>query len=495
MNVSTNVLKRTGLVLAAVLLLGLWIFTADRSFAAGNSDIKVTLKWSPVYEKSYYNFAGKCKIHFSASWDSQEQLNSYTKQGWKFTYSIVDKNDQRVKASFDIAKGANYKVPSSKAGNSYKLKVTGKKAGAKTITAESPLTAKFQFPYRVNSLTATSDESGNDVKLKWKKVSNAAGYYIYRSSKSKTVVLKPIAKVEGKNVVKYTDENLPGKTYRYWVRAYYKQGAEGEQCEVLSKQSKSAKVKVKRYVTEKVCTLTQWTANIRHKVTLYSNVSGGEKTGVLKKGTKVYVTSKYPSKVPAYKMPTKVYVIQKKNGKAVKKGWVPWSAVKTVYGVVSYDNKTNTPLDWPTKVKEDYINKKGFSSKTNYLIWVSIFTQRVNIFKGKKGDWEYVRSFRVTTGRYDHPTKVSTTFETHGHQMTRERFSPNSQQYYYFNYLTFFHSKNAFHTVCYRSGTGKQINSVKSNLQPGTSGCFRMPTDGAKYIYYNLPLHTRVIAY
>ena len=59
----------------------------------------------------------------------------------------------------------------------------------------------------------------SSVKINWKKVSSADGYYVYR--KGKSGAWKQIAKIKGGNTVSYTDKNvICSETYSYTVRAY-----------------------------------------------------------------------------------------------------------------------------------------------------------------------------------------------------------------------------------------------------------------------------------
>lgn len=59
----------------------------------------------------------------------------------------------------------------------------------------------------------------SDVKLTWKKVSSADGYYVYRKNESGS--WKQVAKIKGGKKVTYTDKNVDSsETYQYTVRAY-----------------------------------------------------------------------------------------------------------------------------------------------------------------------------------------------------------------------------------------------------------------------------------
>jgi hypothetical protein len=52
------------------------------------------------------------------------------------------------------------------------------------------------------------------------------------------------------------------------------------------------------------------------------------------------------------------------------------------------------------------VNEKGYSSNTEYLVWVSIAYQRVNVFTGSKGNWTLDKTFIVGTGASGRDTPV-----------------------------------------------------------------------------------------
>ena len=64
--------------------------------------------------------------------------------------------------------------------------------------------------------------SKESIKITWKKVSEADGYYVYRQQESGE--LEKVKTIKDNKVVGYTDTKLEyGKTYKYVVRAYKKQ--------------------------------------------------------------------------------------------------------------------------------------------------------------------------------------------------------------------------------------------------------------------------------
>ena len=72
-----------------------------------------------------------------------------------------------------------------------------------------------------SSVKATK-KSSTSIKISWNKVSNASGYYIYRST-SKSGTYSKVATVSKGSTVSYTNKSLTkGKTYYYKVVAYRK---------------------------------------------------------------------------------------------------------------------------------------------------------------------------------------------------------------------------------------------------------------------------------
>lgn len=97
-----------------------------------------------------------------------------------------------------------------------------------------------QSPSKTKITSATS--AGKKVTLKWKKVSGASGYYIYRST-TKKGNFKKIATIKKGATVKYTDKKglKKKKNYYYKVVAYKK--AQGITAASASSAVKKVKVK------------------------------------------------------------------------------------------------------------------------------------------------------------------------------------------------------------------------------------------------------------
>lgn len=141
------------------------------------------------------------------------------------------------------------------------------------------------------------------------------------------------------------------------------------------------------------------------------------------------------------------------------------------------------------EIKEAFVNGKGYSSKTGYLIWVNLATQKVNVFQGSKGSWTLIHTYNCSTGAPSTPTPVGVTYVTYKQSAWKTssyivrpitRFYPNTGY--------------AFHSVLYSpSGSGKVIDGAMG--YPASHGCVRTDEEGVWWIYYNIPVNTTVVIY
>ncbi len=145
---------------------------------------------------------------------------------------------------------------------------------------------------------------------------------------------------------------------------------------------------------------------------------------------------------------------------------------------------TDGNLDYSDATKEGFVDLNGYSSKTDYLIWVSRYTQKVIVFQGSKGNWKVLRTFPCSSGANNTPTPAGV-FETSLHEY---RWNFNN---YYVSNVTIFNGDHAFHTILYNYGGGIYDDRVGIPL---SHGCIRMLQPDAQYIT-DLPLHTTVVVY
>jgi len=146
--------------------------------------------------------------------------------------------------------------------------------------------------------------------------------------------------------------------------------------------------------------------------------------------------------------------------------------------------------DYTTKkyskdVKLAYVNYKGFTSKTPYLIWVSHYTQQTTIFKGSKGKWKIIRSFTVGTGK-------ASTHSPRG--IFKIRYKEPGWYYNYTMelYVSHYAGRNSFHTRPLYRGGGVATATIG---RPCSHGCVRCYNQDARYIYKNIPVGTTVVSY
>lgn len=201
--------------------------------------------------------------------------------------------------------------------------------------------------------------------------------------------------------------------------------------------------------------------------TLYADRAMTTAIRILEVGTKVYFE---------YHPDDRVYVSLDDG----TKGWMMrWTCSYT-------DNliTTDGSLDYSTPIKEGFVDLHGYESETEYLIWVSRYTQKVMVYQGTKGDWALICTFPCSTGKNETPTPAGT-FAIFGHT-EQWNFSDHCVQK-----VTSFNGNHAFHTVLLNYD-GSYYNSHVGD--PLSHGCVRLMPEDAQYIY-NLPIGTCVVVY
>ena len=147
-------------------------------------------------------------------------------------------------------------------------------------------------------------------------------------------------------------------------------------------------------------------------------------------------------------------------------------------------------LMYSTTSAENYVNDKGFKSKTNYLIWTSLYTQHTYIFKGSKGHWNCIRDFEVGSGtaRAASPSGEDKylisgrgTERSPGKKYAR---SGHGRRYYWSPYSSW----NSYHSV----KLAKDGSPLQTLGFPASKGCIRCTLDDAKFVF-GLPRGTRVV--
>lgn len=157
------------------------------------------------------------------------------------------------------------------------------------------------------------------------------------------------------------------------------------------------------------------------------------------------------------------------------------------YKVVSDDAYTrNISLDMSyysePYVKAKFVNEKGISSRTDYLIWISKSGYSVNVFKGSKGKWKWIKSMTCAIGAPSTPT-IEGSFEYMDKQ--------SRWQYpgYYCGPIMRFYRGYAIHsTLLYNNGTPMD-NRVGVKI---SHGCIRLRPADINWLFGITPMYTRI---
>lgn len=144
--------------------------------------------------------------------------------------------------------------------------------------------------------------------------------------------------------------------------------------------------------------------------------------------------------------------------------------------------------DYTPEEKTVFVNAKGYSSKTPYLVWVSRSAQKVNIFEGSQNNWTLLHEFACATGAPGSPTPVGVTYVTYKQtNWTTENYTCRPIVRFYPN------TGYAFHSRLYYPGTDR-VKDASMGF-PVSHGCVRMMDEGINWIYNNIPTKTTVVIY
>ena len=161
-------------------------------------------------------------------------------------------------------------------------------------------------------------------------------------------------------------------------------------------------------------------------------------------------------------------------------GWVPWNSIR----ISSKDYVQYT--DYSEVVKENFVNINGYESTTDLLVWISLLTQKVNVFEGTKGDWNLIQTFPCATGKNTTPT-IGGVFK----YQYRQNYWDFG--YYYVNRPMIFNGGHAFHTRTYVKSTGGLLDATMG--RPVSQGCVRMYDADVDWLWNNMPFGTTVVVF
>ena len=144
--------------------------------------------------------------------------------------------------------------------------------------------------------------------------------------------------------------------------------------------------------------------------------------------------------------------------------------------------------DYNSYDKELWVNAKGYSSDTEYLIWVSLAYQRVNIFTGGRFNWKLLRSGIIASGSNRTPTPVGVWKTTY-----KEQYGWTTGHYTVKPVVRFKGGGYAFHSRLYYPNTTTVMDS--SIGFPVSLGCIRMYDEDINFLYDYIPGGTTVVVH
>lgn len=142
--------------------------------------------------------------------------------------------------------------------------------------------------------------------------------------------------------------------------------------------------------------------------------------------------------------------------------------------------------DYASYEKEIWVNAKGYSSRTQYLVWINRAYQHVNVFQGSKGNWKLIKSFLVGTGAASSPTPTGLTTVSY-----KSASGWTTSTYTVRPVVGFYPGTGyAFHSRLSYPGTDTEYDF--SAGYPVSHGCVRMYKSDIKWMYNNIPVGTTV---
>lgn len=200
---------------------------------------------------------------------------------------------------------------------------------------------------------------------------------------------------------------------------------------------------------------------------LYTSVSCNQKKGSIAAGTKVICTASKTDFSNCITLPD---------------GSSAWVRVQDL--TVSSKNYTKSD-DLTNREKDIFVNSKGYQSETEYLVWVNLERQKVNVFKGKRGKWNIEGSFSCASGQNRTPT-VTGEFKYYA--------KDNKWTYpgYYVGPCLIFSGNYALHSVLLSDNGGVYDGTLG---RPASHGCVRLAKHHIDWLAENLPFGTSVIIY
>ncbi len=208
-------------------------------------------------------------------------------------------------------------------------------------------------------------------------------------------------------------------------------------------------------------------ATTRRDATLYKDVMLKNKIGSVAAGTSCQVIASKTDYSNQIRLPD---------------GRVGWVSLRDL----SISTKNYTKADDLTNAEKDmFVRSMEYTSKTDYLIWVNLERQTVNLFQKKNGLWCIERVYPCASGMNQTPT-INGVFSYYAYE--------NSWKYdgYYVGPVMIFSGNYALHSVLMRYD-GRVYDGTIG--RPASHGCVRMRQEDVRWLADNIPFGTTVVIY
>lgn len=128
------------------------------------------------------------------------------------------------------------------------------------------------------------------------------------------------------------------------------------------------------------------------------------------------------------------------------------------------------------------VNRSGISSRTDYLVWISLNEFKVRVYLGKQYQWKPIREMTCATGAPGSPT-ITGSFE---YQYSMPRWDYGT---YYVGPCLVFYGNYAMHSVFLYQDGSEYDGRVGMQL---SHGCVRLKKVDIDWLYSMIPVGTRI---
>lgn len=152
------------------------------------------------------------------------------------------------------------------------------------------------------------------------------------------------------------------------------------------------------------------------------------------------------------------------------------------------DNYTSLDINMTASSKVNnyfngmFVNQSGISSRTDYLVWISLHEYKARVYLGKQYQWKPIREMTCAIGAPSSPT-ITGSFE---YQYSMPRWDYGT---YYVGPCLVFYGNYALHSVFLYQDGSEYDGRVGMQL---SHGCVRFKKVDIDWLYSMIPLNTRI---